>query len=213
MDTDTIYHKIQAVNSDTSLESGVKSVRISIYQALLYYVDGFKKLNELLNNIILDGEGLEGLSNGEFKLLKDFEDTRILLKGYIFNSKLVKLLNEKGIVKFTFKDLKRYLAQYEAMVSDHEDISLSIKMYDELKTYKNLFDAMLQNIVKSLEKIIPSKLLTNDGDIRLKYKEALDCVNKISGLIDINTKTNLESLLKELYKFYLRDKIVIPIID
>ena len=93
MNIDELYYAIQAVNSDSNLDDERRMTRLNIYQALLTYVNGMNKLKSLMNEIIVNGERLEKISDYNFFLNEDLENTRILVKGYILESRFIKILH------------------------------------------------------------------------------------------------------------------------
>lgn len=214
MSLEEIYYIIQSLNSDTSLNEEKKSIRLSIYQALYYFVEGKSKMIDLMKNIISAGKELEKKSNYEFFLNEDFEKTRILTKGYILNSRFIPELEKKGIRNYTFKDIQNYLKQFVQSTGDTiDDVVLAVNLYSLLKDYKSKNDVVYDKVKFSLSEVFDEELLTNTGDIRFKYQSITERIKRMDGreLFDERTKELLNSLLNELFGYYLSNRIVIPI--
>lgn len=214
MDINEIYYAIQAVNSDPNLDSERKSVRLGIYQALLYYFDGKNKLNTLVGSILTDGEKLEKLSDYNFLLNEDLEKTRILVKGYIFESRFIKELKNQGIEKFSFNQLENYLQKYISSTRDTiDDVSLAVSLYPKIEEYKVVYEKMYEIVGKYLSEIFGEEMLKNSGDLHFKYECILQRIDRMSGrdLFDQQTRESLEYLIGDIFSYFVKKKIIIPI--
>lgn len=214
MDINELYCAIQEVNSNPSLDEERRTTRLTIYQALLYYINDKNKLNRMINEILDDGHKLEKLSDYTFFLNEDFEKTRILVKGFILESKFIKELKSKGVTKFSFEDVEKYLKQYISASGDTiDDVSVAVTMYPKLLTYKTSYIEVYDKVAKYLSEIFGEEMLKNSGDVRLKYERILERVERMVGraLFDEKTREWLERLINELFSYYVNNKIVIPI--
>ncbi len=214
MDINELYYAIQEVNSNPSLDEERRTTRLTIYQALLYYMNDKNKLNGMITEIIDDGHKLEKLSDYTFFLNEDLEKTRILVKGYILESRFIGELKSKGVTKFSFEDVEKYLKQYISASGDTiDDVSVAVSMYPKLLTYKTSYIEVYDKAAKYLGEIFGEEMLKNSGDVRLKYERILERVERMVGrdLFDERTREWLEGLINELFSYYVNNKIVIPI--
>lgn len=214
MDINELYYAIQEVNSNPSLDEERRTTRLTIYQALLYYINDKNKLNRMISEILDDGHKLEKLSDYTFFLNEDLEKTRILVKGYILESRFINELKSKGVKKFSFEDVEKYLKQYISASGDTiDDISVAVTMYPKLLTYKTSYIEVYDKVSKYLSEIFGEEMLKNSGDVRLKYERILERVERMVGraLFDEKTREWLEGLINELFSYYVNNKIVIPI--
>lgn len=214
MDINELYYAIQEVNSNPSLDEERRTTRLTIYQALLYYMNDKNKLNGMITEILDDGHKLEKLSDYTFFLNEDLEKTRILVKGYILESRFISELKNKGVTKFSFEDVEKYLKQYISASGDTiDDVSVAVAMYPKLLTYKTSYIEVYDKVAKYLGEIFGEEMLKNSGDVRLKYERILERVERMVGrdLFDERTREWLEGLINELFSYYVNNKIVIPI--
>lgn len=214
MSVEEIYYAIQSLNSDTSLNEEKKSIRLAVYQALLYFVDGKNKLNHLMREIIDIGRELEKKSEYDFFLNPDLEKTRIMTKGYILNSRFIPELEKKGIKNYTFKDIQVYLQQFIKATGDTiDDVVLAVNLYSLVKDYKGRIDLIYDKVKYTLAEVFGEELLTNSGDIRFKYQSIIERIERMNGreLFDDRTNEVLNGLLNELFSYYLDGNVVIPI--
>ena len=151
MNVEEIYYMIQSLNSDVNLNEEKKNIRLAVYQALLYFVDGKNKLNSLMKDIIGYGQELEKKSNYEFFLNQDLEKTRIMLKGYILHSRFISELDKKGIKNYTFRDIQKYLQQYIKATGDTiDDVALAVNLYTLVRDYKSKMDNIYDKVKNTL---------------------------------------------------------------
>ena len=214
MNVEEIYYMIQSLNRDVNLNEEKKNIRLAVYQALLYFVDGKNKLNSLMKDIIGYGQELEKKSNYEFFLNQDLEKTRVMLKGYILHSRFISELDKKGIKNYTFRDIQKYLQQYIKATGDTiDDVALAVNLYTLVRDYKSKMDNIYDKVKNTLSKVFGEEMLTNSGDIRFKYQCIKERVERMNGreLFDGRSNELLNALLNELFSYYLNGDIIIPI--
>ena len=214
MNVEEIYYMIQSLNSDVNLNEEKKNIRLAVYQALLYFVDGKNKLNSLMKDIIGYGQELEKKSNYEFFLNQDLEKTRIMLKGYILHSRFISELDKKGIKNYTFRDIQKYLQQYIKATGDTiDDVALAVNLYTLVRDYKSKMDNIYDKVKNTLSEVFGEEMLTNSGDIRFKYQCIKERIERMNGreLFDERSNELLNALLNELFSYYLNGDIIIPI--
>lgn len=214
MNVEEIYYMIQSLNRDVNLNEEKKNIRLAVYQALLYFVDGKNKLNSLMKDIIGYGQELEKKSNYEFFLNQDLEKTRIMLKGYILHSRFISELDKKGIKNYTFRDIQKYLQQYIKATGDTiDDVALAVNLYTLVRDYKSKMDNIYDKVKNTLSEVFGEEMLTNSGDIRFKYQCIKERVERMNGreLFDERSNGLLNALLNELFSYYLNGDIIIPI--
>lgn len=214
MNINELYYAIQEVNSNPNLDEERRTTRLTIYQALLYYINSKNKLDGMITEILDYGHKLEKLSDFTFFINEDLEKTRILVKGYILESRLINELNSKGISKFSFKDLEKYLKQYISVSMDTmDDVSIAVAMYPKLLEYKTSYIEIYDRVAKYLGKIFGEEMVKNSGDVRLKYERILERVERMVGreLFDEKAHEWLVGLINELFSYYVINKITIPI--
>lgn len=214
MNVEEIYYMIQSLNSDVNLNEEKKNIRLAVYQALLYFVDGKNKLNSLMKDIIGYGQELEKKSNYEFFLNQDLEKTRIMLKGYILNSRFISELDKKGIKNYTFRDIQKYLQQYIKATGDTiDDVALAVNLYTLVRDYKSKMDNIYDKVKNTLSEVFGEEMLTNSGDISFKYQCIKERIERMNGreLFDERSNELLNALLNELFGYYLNGDIIIPI--
>lgn len=214
MNVEEIYYMIQSLNRDVYLNEEKKNIRLAVYQALLYFVDGKNKLNSLMKDIIGYGQELEKKSNYEFFLNQDLEKTRIMLKGYIFHSRFISELDKKGIKNYTFRDIQNYLQQYIKATGDTiDDVALAVNLYTLVRDYKSKMDNIYDKVKSTLSEVFGEEMLTNSGDIRFKYQCINERIERMNGreLFDERSNELLNALLNELFSYYLNGDIIIPI--
>ena len=205
---------IQSLNRDVNLNEEKKNIRLAVYQALLYFVDGKNKLNSLMKDIIGYGQELEKKSNYEFFLNQDLEKTRIMLKGYILHSRFISELDKKGIKNYTFRDIQKYLQQYIKATGDTiDDVALAVNLYTLVRDYKSKMDNIYDKVKNTLSEVFGEEMLTNSGDIRFKYQCIKERIERMNGreLFDERSNELLNALLNELFSYYLNGDIIIPI--
>lgn len=214
MDINEVYYAIQAVNSDPSLDDERRTIRLQIYQALLYRKKESNNLSMLANELVSDGRQLEKLSNYMFFINEDLEKTRIFVKGYILDSSFISDLRNKGIKDFSFSDIEGYLKQYISATNNTvDDVSLAVSYYPKLLNYKEKYDAMYMKIADYLGEIFGDEMVRDLGDIRGKYQRILERIDRMAvrELFDSRTREWLEGLINELFAYYINDNIKIPI--
>ena len=214
MNIDEVYYAIQAVNSNSSLDEERRNVRINIYQALMYNLNAKGQLEKLMNDIVANGKKLEKASDYAIFLNEDLEKMRVLLKGYILDSRFVKELHNKGVFKYSFEDLEKYLNQYISATGDTiDDVKIAMTMYPKLLEYKDLYLEMIEKVKNHLGEIFGDEMLKNSGDVKFKYECIFERIERMSGrdLFDEKTKDSLEILLNEVFSFYVNNVISIPI--
>ena len=214
MNVEEIYYMIQSLNSDVNLNEEKKNIRLAVYQALLYFVDGKNKLNSLKKDIIGYGQELEKKSNYEFFLNQDLEKTRIMLKGYILHSRFISELDKKGIKNYTFRDIQKYLQQYIKATGDTiDDVALAVNLYTLVRDYKSKMDNIYDKVKSTLSEVFGEEMLTNSGDISFKYQCIKERIERMNGreLFDERSNELLNALLNELFSYYLNGDIIIPI--
>lgn len=214
MNVEEIYYMIQSLNSDVNLNEEKKNIRLAVYQALLYFVDGKNKLNSLMKDIIGYGQELEKKSNYEFFLNQDLEKTRIMLKGYILHSRFISELDKKGIKNYTFRDIQKYLQQYIKATGDTiDDVALAVNLYTLVRDYKSKMDNIYDKVKSTLSEVFGEEMLTNSGDISFKYQCIKERIERMNGreLFDERSNELLNALLNELFSYYLNGDIIIPI--
>lgn len=214
MNVEEIYYMIQSLNSDVNLNEEKKNIRLAVYQALLYFVDGKNKLNSLMKDIIGYGQELEKKSNYEFFLNQDLEKTRIMLKGYILHSRFISELDKKGIKNYTFRDIQKYLQQYIKATGDTiDDVALAVNLYTLVRDYKSKMDNIYDKVKNTLSEVFGEEMLTNSGDISFKYQCIKERIERMNGreLFDERSNELLNALLNELFSYYLNGDIIIPI--
>lgn len=214
MDINEVYYAIQAVNSDPSLDDERRTIRLQIYQALLYRKKESNNLSMLANELVSDGRQLEKLSNYMFFINEDLEKTRIFVKGYILDSSFIRDLRNKGIKDFSFSDIEGYLKQYISATNNTvDDVSLAVSYYPKLLNYKEKYDAMYMKIADYLGEIFGDEMVRDLGDIRGKYQRILERIDRMAvrELFDSRTREWLEGLINELFAYYINDNIKIPI--
>ena len=214
MNVEEIYYMIQSLNSDVNLNDEKKNIRLAVYQALLYFVDGKNKLNSLMKDIIGYGQELEKKSNYEFFLNQDLEKTRIMLKGYILHSRFISELDKKGIKNYTFRDIQKYLQQYIKATGDTiDDVTLAVNLYTLVRDYKSKMDNIYDKVKNTLSEVFGEEMLTNSGDISFKYQCIKERIERMNGreLFDERSNELLNALLNELFSYYLNGDIIIPI--
>lgn len=214
MNVEEIYYMIQSLNRDVNLNEEKKNIRLAVYQALLYFVDGKNKLNSLMKDIIGYGQELEKKSNYEFFLNQDLEKTRIMLKGYILHSRFISELDKKGIKNYTFRDIQKYLQQYIKATGDTiDDVALAVNLYTLVRDYKSKMDNIYDKVKNTLSEVFGEEMLTNSGDIRFKYQCIKERIERMNGreLFDERSNELLNALLNELFSYYLNGDIIIPI--
>lgn len=214
MNVEEIYYMIQSLNRDVNLNEEKKNIRLAVYQALLYFVDGKNKLNSLMKDIIGYGQELEKKSNYEFFLNQDLEKTRVMLKGYILHSRFISELDKKGIKNYTFRDIQKYLQQYIKAIGDTiDDVALAVNLYTLVRDYKSKMDNIYDKVKNTLSEVFGEEMLTNSGDIRFKYQCIKERVERMNGreLFDERSNELLNALLNELFSYYLNGDIIIPI--
>ena len=214
MNVEEIYYMIQSLNSDVNLNEEKKNIRLAVYQALLYFVDGKNKLNSLMKDIIGYGQELEKKSNYEFFLNQDLEKTRIMLKGYILHSRFISELDKKGIKNYTFRDIQKYLQQYIKATGDTiDDVALAVNLYTLVRDYKSKMDNIYDKVKSTLSEVFGEEMLTNSGDISFKYQCIKERIERMNGweLFDERSNDLLNALLNELFSYYLNGDIIIPI--
>lgn len=214
MDINEVYYAIQAVNSDPSLDDERRTIRLQIYQALLYRKKESNNLSMLANELVSDGRQLEKLSNYMFFINEDLEKTRIFVKGYILDSSFISDLRNKGIKDFSFSDIEGYLKQYISATNNTvDDVSLAVSYYPKLLNYKEKYDAMYMKIADYLGEIFGDEMVRDLGNIRGKYQRILERIDRMAvrELFDSRTREWLEGLINELFAYYINDNIKIPI--
>ena len=214
MNVEEIYYMIQSLNRDVNLNEEKKNIRLAVYQALLYFVDGKNKLNSLMKDIIGYGQELEKKSNYEFFLNQDLEKTRVMLKGYILHSRFISELDKKGIKNYTFRDIQKYLQQYIKAIGDTiDDVALAVNLYTLVRDYKSKMDNIYDKVKNTLSEVFVEEMLTNSGDIIFKYQFIKERVERMNGreLFDERSNELLNALLNELFSYYLNGDIIIPI--
>lgn len=214
MNVEEIYYMIQSLNRDVNLNEEKKNIRLAVYQALLYFVDGKNKLNSLMKDIIGYGQEFEKKSNYEFFLNQDLEKTRIMLKGYILHSRFISELDKKGIKNYTFRDIQKYLQQYIIATGDTiDDVALAVNLYTLVRDYKSKMDNIYDKVKNTLSEVFGEEMLTNSGDIRFKYQCIKERIERMNGreLFDERSNELLNALLDELFSYYLNGDIIIPI--
>lgn len=214
MNVEEIYYMIQSLNRDVNLNEEKKNIRLAVYQALLYFVDGKNKLNNLMKDIIGYGQELEKKSNYEFFLNQDLEKTRIMLKGFILHSRFIFELDKKGIKNYTFRDIQKYLQQYIKATGDTiDDVALAVNLYTLVRDYKSKMDNIYDKVKNTLSEVFGEEMLTNSGDIRFKYQCIKERIERMNGreLFDERSNELLNALLSELFGYYLNGDIIIPI--
>lgn len=214
MNVEEIYYMIQSLNRDVNLNEEKKNIRLAVYQALLYFVDGKNKLNSLMKDIIGYGQELEKKSNYEFFLNQDLEKTRIMLKGYILHSRFISELDKKGIKNYTFRDIQKYLQQYIKATGDTiDDVALAVNLYTLVRDYKSKMDNIYDKVKNTLSEVFGEEMLTNSGDISFKYQCIKERIERMNGreLFDERSNELLNALLNELFSYYLNGDIIIPI--
>lgn len=214
MNVEEIYYMIQSLNRDVNLNEEKKNIRLAVYQALLYFVDGKNKLNSLMKDIIGYGQELEKKSNYEFFLNQDLEKTRIMLKGYILHSRFISELDKKGIKNYTFRDIQKYLQQYIKATGDTiDDVALAVNLYTLVRDYKSKMDNIYDKVKNTLSEVFGEEMLTNSGDISFKYQCIKERIERMNGreLFDERSNELLNALLNELFGYYLNGDIIIPI--
>lgn len=214
MNVEEIYYMIQSLNRDVNLNEEKKNIRLALYQALLYFVDGKNKLNSLMKDIIGYGQELEKKSNYEFFLNQDLEKTRVMLKGYILHSRFISELDKKGIKNYTFRDIQKYLQQYIIATGDTiDDVALAVNLYTLVKDYKSKMNNIYDKVKNTLSEVFGEEMLTNSGDIRFKYQCIKERIERMNGreLFDERSNELLNALLNELFSYYLNGDIIIPI--
>lgn len=214
MNVEEIYYMIQSLNRDVNLNEEKKNIRLAVYQALLYFVDGKNKLNSLMKDIIGYGQELEKKSNYEFFLNQDLEKTRIMLKGYILHSRFISELDKKGIKNYTFRDIQKYLQQYIKATGDTiDDVTLAVNLYTLVRDYKSKMDNIYDKVKNTLSEVFGEEMLINSGDIRFKYQCIKERIKRMNGreLFDERSNELLNVLLNELFGYYLNGDIIIPI--
>ena len=214
MNVEEIYYMIQSLNRDVNLNEEKKNIRLAVYQALLYFVDGKNKLNSLMKYIIGYGQELEKKSNYEFFLNQDLEKTRIMLKGYILHSRFISELDKKGIKNYTFRDIQKYLQQYIKATGDTiDDVALAVNLYTLVRDYKSKMDNIYDKVKNTLSEVFGEEMLTNSGDISFKYQCIKERIERMNGreLFDERSNELLNALLNELFSYYLNGDIIILI--
>ena len=214
MNVEEIYYMIQSLNRDVNLNEEKKNIRLAVYQALLYFVDGKNKLNSLMKDIIGYGQELEKKSNYEFFLNQDLEKTRIMLKGYILHSRFISELDKKGIKNYTFRDIQKYLQQYIKATGDTiDDVTLAVNLYTLVRDYKSKMDNIYDKVKNTLSEVFGEEMLTNSGDISFKSQCIKERIERMNGreLFDERSNELLNALLNELFSYYLNGDIIIPI--
>ena len=214
MNVEEIYYMIQSLNRDVNLNEEKKNIRLAVYQALLYFVDGKNKLNSLMKDIIGYGQELEKKSNYEFFLNQDLEKTRIMLKGYILHSRFISELDKKGIKNYTFRDIQKYLQQYIKATGDTiDDVTLAVNLYTLVRDYKSKMDNIYDKVKNTLSEVFGEEMLTNSGDISFKYQCIKERIERMNGreLFDERSNELLNALLNELFSYYLNGDIIILI--
>lgn len=214
MNVEEIYYMIQSLNRDVNLNEEKKNIRLAVYQALLYFVDGKNKLNSLMKDIIGYGKELEKKSNYEFFLNQDLEKTRVMLKGYILHSRFITELDKKGIKNYTFRDIQKYLQQYIKATGDTiDDVALAVNLYTLVRDYKSKMDNIYDKVKNTLSEVFGEEMLTNSGDIRFKYQCIKERIERMNGreLFDERSNELLNALLNEIFSYYLNGDIIIPI--
>lgn len=214
MNVEEIYYMIQSLNRDVDLNEEKKNIRLAVYQALLYFVDGKNKLNSLMKDIIGYGQELEKKSNYEFFLNQDLEKTRVMLKGYILHSRFISELDKKGIKNYTFRDIQKYLQQYIIATGDTiDDVALAVNLYTLVRDYKSKMDNIYDKVKNTLSEVFGEEMLTNSGDIRFKYQCIKERIERMNGreLFDERSNELLNALLNEIFSYYLNGDIIIPI--
>lgn len=214
MNVEEIYYMIQSLNRDVNLNEEKKNIRLAVYQALLYFVDGKNKLNSLMKDIIGYGQELEKKSNYEFFLNQDLEKTRVMLKGYILHSRFISELDKKGIKNYTFREIQKYLQQYIIATGDTiDDVALAVNLYTLVKDYKSKMNNIYDKVKNTLSEVFGEEMLTNSGDIRFKYQCIKERIERMNGreLFDERSNELLNALLNELFSYYLNGDIIIPI--
>jgi hypothetical protein len=205
---------IQSLNRDVDINEEKKNIRLAVYQALLYFVDGKNKLNSLMKDIIGYGQELEKKSNYEFFLNQDLEKTRVMLKGYILHSRFITELDKKGIKNYTFRDIQKYLQQYIIATGDTiDDVALAVNLYTLVRDYKSKMDNIYDKVKNTLSEVFGEEMLTNSGDIRFKYQCIKERIERMNGreLFDERSNELLNALLNEIFSYYLNGDIIIPI--
>ena len=214
MDINELYYAIQEVNNDSSLDEERRNIRLTIYQALLCFIKGKSNLTSLMNEILSEGHKLEKLSDYNFFLNEDLEKTRIFVKGYILDSIFIQEVKEKGINKFTFEEIEKYLKQYIISTGNTlDDVSTAVSLYPKLIEYKNEYDSLYDKISNYLSKIFGEEMITNSGDIRLKYERINERIDRMIGrnLFNEQTKEWLKELINDLFAYYINNIVTIPI--
>ncbi len=214
IDINEIYYAIQAINSDSSLDEEKRTIRLQIYQTLLYREKAINNLNNLMKEIIIDGKRLEKLSDYDFFINEELEKNRIFIKGYILDSKFISDLKSKGIVNFNFSDIEKYLKQYMEVTDNKvEDIKIAVSLYPKLLNYKDQYKDMYIRISEYLGNIFGEDMVRNSGDIRLKYQRIFERIERMLSrrLFDLKAKEWLEELVNELFSYYVNNTIKLPI--
>ncbi len=214
MDINELYYAIQALNTDKEIDDERRSVRLSIYQSLLYKTDGENKLRKLIFSILEDGKKLEKLTNYNFIINEDLEKTRILVKGFILESRFIDELHNRGVDDFSFSDLEKYLQQYIVSTKDTiDDVATAIRLYPKLLEYKDMYMNIYGNVAKYLGDVFGVEMLKNTGDVRLKYQRIMERIERMMNrdLFDDKTREMLELLINDVFSFYVNRDILIPI--
>lgn len=214
MTINEIYYAIQDVNKDMSLSDELRTIRLSIYQALLHNLNSKNKLYDLMKQILEQGKRLEKLSDYHYFINEDLEKNRIQVKGFILESRFITYLKENGVEEYSFEELEKYLNRYiESSGDTIDEVSTAMKLYPLILEYKKVFLDNYDNVRHYLRSVFESWLLDNKGNLKEKYEKILEQIQHMngSGQIDNRTKEWLDELINELFTYYVDNKIKVPI--
>ncbi len=213
MNINDIYYAIQDVNKNMSLSDEIRTLKLSIYQALLYNLNSKDKLFELIKQILEYSKKLEKLSEYQYIMNEDLEKNRIQVKGYILESRFITYLKENGIENFSFDELEKYLKRYiESSGDTIDDVSTAMLLYPLILKYRDMFLGNYDKVKHYLSNVFESKLLENNGNLKEKYEKILEKIQimNVNNQIDNRTRECLEELINDLFTYYVDNKIKMP---
>lgn len=189
---------IKECEKDIELDSKVKRIRLGILFSYLTILERRKERKELTNNYMNLGALLSENSNGEVYLSQNLDESLRVIRNYIENSDIVRLVQERDGIKYDFVALKNVIFPYrKVMTESFNNIDIAIELYGILfKLVDNIRSSALF-IQKSLESLVGIELLSKCYDEYIldnSKSRFLNRKNKSTTEYNFNKKQSIDAL-------------------
>ena len=185
------------------MDPKVKRIRLGILFSYLTILERRKERKELTNNYMNLGALISENSNGEVYLSQNLEESLRVIRNYIEDSDIVRLVQERDGIKYDFVALKNVIFPYKKiMTKSFNNIDIAIELYGTLfKLVDNIRSSALF-MQKSLESLVGIELLSKCYDEYITDNSKNRCLNRKNKSIteyNLNKKQSID-VLYELYK-------------